>query len=280
MVLTTDLMVAGRHFLPTDAPDLVARKLLRVNLSDLAAMGAKPEGYLLGLAFADQLDPNFVHALAAGLKADQREFGCRLLGGDTVSGTGRLILSLTALGSVPVGEALRRNGARAGDDIYASGTIGDAALALMGLRGDLPDAVALRERYALPSPRLALGQRLRGIAGSCIDISDGLVADLGHICRQSGTGARIEAASVPLSDAAETLLHDRSELWPVVLGGGDDYELAFTVPPELRDRVMDAARDAGIAVHRIGCIIEGAGVEVLDAAGRPMDVGVGGFRHN
>lgn len=279
MVLTTDMMVAGRHFLPEDAPDLIARKLLRVNLSDLAAMGAEPEGYLLGLAFADRLDADFARRFAAGLAADQQTFGIGLLGGDTVSGAGRLTLSLTAVGSAPTGEALRRSGAHIGDDVFVSGCVGDAALALKGLRGELAGAAALTERYYLPAPRLALGAKLRGVASACIDISDGLVADLGHICRRSGVGARIETAHVPLSDAAARLLQDRPELWPVVLGGGDDYELLFTAPAERQAAVLAAAEASGIAVHKIGAILGDEGVRVVDAAGRKIETGAGGFRH-
>lgn len=280
LVLTTDMMVAGRHFLPEDAPDLVARKLLRVNLSDLAAMGAEPEGYLLGLAFAERLDADFARRFAAGLASDQRAFGIGLLGGDTVSGAGRLTLSLTAIGSLPTGEALRRSGAGLGDDIYVSGSIGDAALALKGLQGEIEGAAALAERYYLPVPRLALGRRLRGVASACIDVSDGLVADLGHICRRSGLGARIEADRVPLSDTAAELLRDRPALWPVVLGGGDDYELAFTAPPERRDAVRTAGEAAGATVHKIGAIREEDGVTVVDRAGRRLEMGSGGFRHS
>lgn len=280
IVLTTDMMVAGRHFLNEDAPDLIARKLLRVNLSDLAAMGAEPEGYLLGLAFADRLDVHFARRFAAGLATDQQAFGLSLLGGDTVSGAGRLTLSLTAIGSVPSGEALQRSGADIGDDIYVSGHIGDAALALKGLRGELEGAAALAERYYLPVPRLALGGKLRGVASACIDVSDGLVADLGHICRRSGVGARVEVDRVPLSEAAGALLRDHPALWPVVLGGGDDYELAFTAPPERREEVRASAEAAGVAVHKIGAILEEDGVEVVDRAGRRLEMGAGGFRHS
>jgi len=279
IVLTTDMMVAGRHFLNEDAPDLIARKLLRVNLSDLAAMGAEPEGYLLGLAFADRLDVHFARRFAAGLATDQQAFGLSLLGGDTVSGAGRLTLSLTAIGSVPSGEALQRSGADIGDDIYVSGHIGDAALALKGLRGELEGAAALAERYYLPAPRLALGIELRGVASACIDVSDGVVADLGHICRRSGVGARIEAAQLPMSGIAGRLLQDRPELWPVVLAGGDDYELLFAAPPDRQAAVSAAAQASGIAVHKIGAILGEVGVRVVDAAGERIEMGAGGFRH-
>lgn len=279
LVVTTDMMVAGRHFFSGDAPDLVARKLLRVNLSDLAAMGAEPEGYLLGLAFADGLDADFVRRFASGLAADQRAFGIALLGGDTVSGAGRLTLSLTALGSVPRGEALMRSGARPGERVYASGTIGDAALALLGFRGELAGTDGLSERYYLPSPRLALGQNLRGLASACIDVSDGLVADLGHICRRSGVGATIEAARLPLSAEAARLIDRQPDLCSVALTGGDDYELVFTVAAKNEKRLAAAAEAAGVTIREIGEITDGAGVTVLDRQGEPIALEAEGFRH-
>lgn len=204
LVFTKDMMVSGRHFFADDPADLVARKLLRVNLSDLAAMGARPLGYLLGFAFPDHLDEALARDFCRGLAQDQAEFGLRLYGGDTVSGAGSLILSLTAIGAVGQGRALRRKGAQPGDDVYVSGAIGEAALGLKALLGTLPPAVAripdfaaikdaLINRYHLPRPRVALGMALAGHASAAIDISDGLLADLGHICEQSDCAMEIEA---------------------------------------------------------------------------------------
>jgi len=279
LVTTNDMMVAGRHFFEGDAPDLLARKLLRVNLSDLAAMGAEPIGYLLGLAFAGDLDPAWARRFAQGMGTDQRAFACRLLGGDTVGGAGRLTLSLTALGSVPQEAALLRSGARAGDDVYVSGTLGDAALALRGLRGELEADAALIERYYLPTPRLALGVELRGLASACIDVSDGLVADLGHICARSGVGAELDGPAVPLSPPAQALIARQPELWPACLTGGDDYELVFTAPERARAEIAAAAEGAGAAVSRIGRLAAQDGVTVRDGAGKPIALETRGYRH-
>lgn len=286
LVFTKDLMAAGVHFPADEDAGLVARKLLRVNLSDLAAMGAAPRGYLLGLAAGPDTDIEWIRAFAAGLAEDQDTFGIGLWGGDTVSGAAGLVLSLTAIGSVPGGSgpdgagALRRNGAKPGDLIYVSGSIGDGALGLKCLQGDLPANEFLTARYRLPQPRIALGQALIGLATSCIDISDGLLADLGHLAAASACGAEVERDSLPLSDAARRLLSGDAGLWPVILAGGDDYELLFTAPGERRDAVQAAARESGTAITVIGRVTEGRGVLLLDEAGNPVKVDGGGFQHH
>lgn len=279
IVLTKDLMIAGRHFFESDPSERVARKLLRVNLSDLAASGAEPLGYLLGLAFPDRLDPPLARALAAGLAQDQETFGCRLLGGDTVSGAGRLMLSLTAVGAVPEGEGLHRFGARAGDLVFVSGTIGDAALGLLARRGEIAGDPLFAERLDLPTPRLALGAALRGIASAVIDVSDGLAADLGHLCTESGTGARIESARLPLSPPAREALAGRPDLLAALLTGGDDYELLFTAPPTARDAVEAAARCARTPVSEIGVMTSPQSLHILDRDGRPLTLARAGFEH-
>ena len=279
IVLTKDMMIAGVHFFPDDAPELVARKLLRVNLSDLAAMGAAPIGYLLGLAFANGIDESYARRFAHGLARDQQEFGCRLLGGDTVAGAERLVLSLTALGHVPEGTALRRTGAKPDDRIFVSGTIGDAALALLALRGAGTADPALTERYYLPTPRLALGAALRGLATAAIDISDGLAADLGHLCRESGVGAEIHAGSLPLSPAARACLDADPHLMATVLGGGDDYELLFTAPAARRQAIEAAAARAEITVAEIGRITAQEGVSIRAADGSLIALERLGFEH-
>jgi thiamine-monophosphate kinase len=267
LVVAADAMVAGVHFLPEDPPETIGRKLLRTNLSDLAAMGAVPLGYLMTTAFPRGTGEAWVAAFAAGLALDQAEFGLTLLGGDTVSIPGPMTLSLTILGHVAPGTALRRNGARPGDALWVSGTIGDGALGLRVLQGALPPDAALAARYRLPQPRLGLGQALVGVASACMDVSDGLVQDLGHICRASGCGAVLHAAQVPLSPGAAA----HPGLLALCLTGGDDYELLFAAPP-------GAAVPPGAT--RIGACVAGPPeVTVLDATGAPMRLDRQGWSH-
>lgn len=277
-IVASDMLVAGVHFRAGDPPDTVAARALRANLSDLAAMGASPHGYLMALALPPELaresgegGRGWAAAFAAQLARDQAEFGVGLLGGDTTATPGPLTVSIAALGFVEAGRALRRSGARPGDALYVSGTVGDAALALA-----LPDAEpALEERFRRPEPRLALGRALVGVATAAIDISDGPVADIGHICRASGVAARLRAAAVPLSPAARARLRAAPELLETVLAGGDDYELAFAVPPARRAAL--AALPA--PVTEIGVIEAGAGVTVIGADGAPMPLAREGWRH-
>ncbi len=276
LVVSADAMVQGVHFLPDDPPDLVARKLLRTNLSDLAAMGAAPLGYLLTVSVPRGTPDAWFAAFAAGLAADQAEFAIPLLGGDTTSTPGPVSLSLTIIGTVAPGAALRRNGARPGDGIWVTGTIGDGALGLLAAQGALEDPDGyLAGRYRLPRPRLALGQRLAGIAHAAMDISDGLVQDLGHLCRASGVGATIEATLVPLSKAAA-----RADRLPLCLTGGDDYELLLAVPPGAESALAAAAQATGIPVTRIGAVASGAAeVRVIGHDGAPLALSRGGWSH-
>jgi thiamine-monophosphate kinase len=279
LVLTKDAMVAGVHFLADDPPGQIAQKLLRVNLSDLAAMGAAPLGYLLALARAKDTSDEWLAGFCAGLAADSAAFGISLLGGDTVSTPGPLTLSLTAIGEAPADAALLRRGAGPGDDVWVSGTLGDAALGLKVLQRELEvadDARAwLVERYRLPRPRLALGQALRGLASAAIDVSDGLVADLGHILEVSGVGAELHAEALPLSAAARGLPGARD----AALSGGDDYELLFTAPPERRDALGALARRLDLPLSRIGAIHAEPGLRVLDETGRELAVRRTGWQH-
>ena len=286
LVVTADAMVEGVHFLPEDPPGLVGRKLIRVNLSDLAAMGARPRGYLLTVAVSDRIDETWIEELAAGLAADQREFEIGLFGGDTVSTPGPLTLSLTAIGEVTSGRALARSTAHPGDHVYVSGTVGDGALGLLALRGALAglretDCAALAARYRLPQPRLSLGQSLagQGLATAAIDVSDGLVADLGHIAGTSKLGARIEAASVPLSAAGRRAVEARPELREAVLTGGDDYELLFTAPSARAPEVEALAGALDLPVTRVGAMVEGDDVRVLDEAGEELPLPRAGWTH-
>ena len=278
LLVAKDAVVADVHFLADDPPDLIAGKLLRVNLSDLAAMGAEPLGYLTALARPKHITDAWLRRFAAGLMVDQQRFGCHLLGGDTTSTHGPLTLSLTILGLVPRGAALLRSGAKAGDDLWVSGTLGDAALGLRVLRGlaaTEDETLALVDRYRTPRPRLALGRALRGLATAAIDVSDGLVADLGHICETSGVAATLEVASLPLSPVARGIPGARE----AALAGGDDYELLFTVPPARRGEIEALAATLGHGLTRIGRIEPGSGVRVIDPDGRERPLDRLGWRH-
>jgi thiamine-monophosphate kinase len=276
--------VASVHFRAEDPPDLVARKALRVNLSDLAAMGAEPAGYTLAAMLPRDIEEGWIAGFAAGLAADQAEFGVSLLGGDTTATPGPLSLSITVFGLVPAGRALLRRGARPGDLVAVSGTIGDGALGLDAVTGALAgltadDLAFLAGRYRLPQPRLRLGRALRGLASAALDLSDGLVADLGHIAAVSGVGMRLDAAKIPLSPAgARALAADGARL-ARVLAGGDDYELALTISPENSTKLAAIAAATAIPVTVIGEVIAGQGVRVEDAAGRAIALGAGGYAH-
>jgi thiamine-monophosphate kinase len=280
LVLAADAMVAGVHFLPDDPPATIGRKLLRVNLSDLAAMGAAPLGYLMTVALPKGTAPEWLDAFAAGLAADQARFGLSVLGGDTVSTPGPVALSLTILGTVPPGQALLRKGARPGDELWVSGTIGDGALGLRAAGGTLADDGFLAGRYRLPEPRLALGQALRGVARAAMDVSDGLVQDCGHLCRLAECGAEIESDAVPLSAGARAALATDPALLPLILSGGDDYELLFAAPPEDAPRVAEAGRAARTPVTRIGRFTGRApDVIVFAPDGSALNLPRGGWSH-
>ncbi len=234
LVITKDAISEGIHYLGNENPALIARKLLRVNLSDLAAMGALPYCYFLAIALPSPFSEQYIADFSAGLKADQEEFSIHLAGGDTIATTAAATFSITALGLLPSGTALRRNSAMPGEAIYVSGTLGDAALGLQiiknnGNNGKLSEN-SLINRYLLPQPRISLGKELRDKATSCTDISDGLLADLENICTSSSVGAEINLESLPLSQAAQEFLADNPQLLPLIYSGGDDYELLFTMP--------------------------------------------------
>jgi thiamine-monophosphate kinase len=278
VILTKDMFVEGRHFFATTEAGQIAQKLLRVNLSDLAASGATPCGYLLGLALPDGMDRDWLIAFRDGLAADQEEFGIELWGGDTVSAPS-LMLSLTAVGTVPEGSAISRFGARAGDALYVSGTIGDAALGFQCLAQELPANAHFIGRLLKPQPRLALGEALRGLATAAVDISDGLVADVGHLANASGVGAVIERAKVPLSTEANELVDKAAECWPAILSGGEDYELAFTLAPERTVKLDEVSLRAGVSLTWIGKITDSEEVIVLDEMDNPVQLERMGFVH-
>jgi len=284
LVLKTDALIAGVHFLKSDPGDMVARKLLRVNLSDLAAKGARPIVYMLAAMLPASLEYGWLQCFAQGLKADQDEFGIVLAGGDTDATPGPLALSLTVIGAIPAGQRLLRSAAKVGDAVFVSGTIGDGALGLAAILGQLDgvpqsDADFLVNRYRLPRPRLELGQRLRGLVHATMDISDGLVGDLQHICDASHVGATIEISRLPLSDAARAMLTIAPVWVETVIGGGDDYELLFTAPPSHQEALTSLGRNVGVPITRIGSIDVGKRVRVLDADGQEIVPRTTGYHH-
>lgn len=286
LVVTTDALVAGVHFRPIDPPDLVARKALRVNLSDLAAMGAKPLGLLVAACFPKDADEDWFKTFARGLAQDKAEFGVPIIGGDTVSTPGPFTLAVTALGEVEESQALKRSAARAGDVILVSGTIGDGALGLDALEGRLghlfeDERKWLADRYLLPRPRLELGAAVSRSrkAHAGMDISDGLLADLAHICKASGLGADLNASEIPLSSPARAALKADSKLLGRILAGGDDYELLLTSPPSAVPALQECASRCRQNLTTIGVMREGEGVAVQDASGRELSVQDKGWRH-
>ena len=280
--VSSDMLVDGRHFLSTTPPAHLGHKALAVNLSDLAACGAKPVAFTLALALP-LIDEAWLKGFSQGLWALADEHGCELVGGDTTQGP--LNICITVFGEVPPGDAMLRQHAQAGDDIYVSGTVGDARLALEVFRGTLSlDAQhfeAARIRMEQPTPRVALGQALRGVANAAIDISDGLVGDLGHILQRSKVGAVLTtdwvADSAAISPALQTLPFNRR--LDMALAGGDDYELLFTAAPDQADAVQDAANASGVSVTCIGRITANAGLQVLDAHGVAMSRRFASFDH-
>ena len=284
-VVTTDALIAGVHFRSTDPPDSVGAKALAVNLSDLAAMGANPLGYTLILALPEDWTADWAAGFSAGLAAAQQRHGIRLLGGDTVAANGSLTIGVTAFGTVGEGSQLMRSGAAAGDDIWVSGNIGDAALALAIARaGDneqlaAPEYEYLLDRLRRPEPRVALGQNLIGLASAAIDISDGLAADLGHLCRASAIGAEIKTESIPVSAAARNCLAAPTYGMDVILGGGDDYELLFTVSSSAAGKVIAAGEMSDCKVTRIGRTNAENVVRFVGPDGKQMEIEKPGWGH-
>src|SRR5262245_32832173 len=279
LVLTTDALVGGVHFFPDDPADLVARKALRVNLSDLAAKGAKPAGFLLSLALPKETEQTWLKSFAHGLGADARGYDCPLLGGDTDRTPGPVTISIAAFGTLPRGTMVLRTGAQVGDRVVVPGTIADAALGLV-LRHD-PDAARcwklapaqvhhLARRYLLPQPRNGLAEALRLNARGGMDVSDGLVGDLGKLCAASGVGAEIEVARVPLSSAARKAVAAEAGRIETVLTGGDGYEVLATVAPRKLAALRRAAAAAGVPLTEIGTISKGGGACFLDQHGKPL----------
>lgn len=284
LVLKTDAIIGGVHFFPDDAADSVAQKALRVNLSDLAAKGATPLGFLLSLALPREIGEDWLRAFAQGLRGDAEAFACPLFGGDTDRTPGPITISIAMVGSVPQGSMVRRAGAKPGDRVFVSGTIGDAALGL-GLRQGAGWTLtgAQREhllvRYLLPQPRNALAEAVRTHASASMDVSDGLAGDLAKLCRVSQVAAEIEVARVPLSDAARAVLAADPTMGETALSGGDDYEIVCTVPQAKAESFRAAAQAAQVAVTEIGRIVAGEGARFLDANGIALAFKRASFSH-
>ena len=286
LAISTDMLVEGRHFFSDVSPHSLGHKALAVNLSDLAACGARPVAFTLALALP-RIDERWLQEFSRGLLALADEHGCELIGGDTTQGP--LTICITVYGEVPHGQALLRSGARVGDDIYVSGTLGDAHLALESLRGHVelpPDVLAqARIRLEQPAPRVALGKALRGIATSAIDISDGLVGDLGHVLKASAVGARVDTHITMNLIAAGDKINcfrdqfDTQKQLRTVFSGGDDYELAFTAPPAARPAVTAASVSSNTPVTRIGIIESEPGLRLVDGDGLPVDGQFSSFDH-
>lgn len=278
LAISTDMLVSGRHFFPDVEPQALGHKALAVNLSDLAAMGAEPRAFTLALALP-AADPDWVGPFADGMLALADAHGCELVGGDTTGGP--LTISVTVFGDVPHRQALRRDAARPGDDIWVSGTLGDARLALGDCRGEWllpePDYSALRPRMERPTPRVALGVALRGVAHAALDVSDGLIGDLGHILSRSAVGALVDVDALPRS--AVLARQSRECQLECTLAGGDDYELCFTAPIGARDTLAATSDRLGLRLTRIGTITAEAGLRLVDHDGAPAPYDGTSFDH-
>ncbi|GAB3538920.1 thiamine-phosphate kinase [Noviherbaspirillum agri] len=278
LAISTDMLVEGRHFFPDPDPFSLGHKCLAVNLSDLAAMGAEPVGFSLALALPDAR-PEWLAPFAEGMLTLADLHRCELIGGDTTKGP--LNICITVFGEVPPGQALRRDGARAGDDIWISGTLGDARLALAACNRevmlDAPQFEQASARLHAPTPRVPLGIALRGIANAAIDLSDGLVGDLGHILERSQAGATLAVDALPFGPVLSQQTQDMRRHF--ALAGGDDYELCFTVPQARRDAVLAAAQRAGVAVTRVGSIDAAPGLRLVDGTGALLDLRLHSFDH-
>jgi thiamine-monophosphate kinase len=288
IVVTTDAIVEGVHFLASDPPDTIARKALRVNLSDLAAKGAAPAGFVLTLALP-AVEDTWLTSFAHGLGSDAGLFGCPLLGGDTVSTPGPRMISITAFGRVPPGKMIRRSGAKPGDRVVVTGTIGDAVLGLDILRGGVAAGILAKDaaatamligRYRVPQPRNALARAVRDHAHAAMDVSDGLAGDLAKLCAASGVSAVIDAPGIPLSAPASALLAHGTVRMEALVSGGDDYEILCTIPEDRFAAFAHDAAAAGVAVISIGTVIAGTGApKFLDAQGREITLSRLSYSH-
>jgi thiamine-monophosphate kinase len=287
LIISTDALVQGIHFIGDESSDLIGKKCLRTNLSDMAAMGATPWTYTLSLILGSTLKnspENWLKGFVAGLAKDQETYDVRLVGGDSVVGTGPTVISITIIGKVNENGVLRRDGARNNDDVYVSGTVGDSAVGLQIIKGSIKcldnvDKIHLIDRYRLPQPRVELGAALVGVASAAMDVSDGLVQDIGHLCSESRLAAQINWPSIPLSKSIKSLVDNQKIPISLVMNGGDDYELLFTAHINSRNLIEKISRDMDTRITRIGRMTAGSNVLVLDNDERPIASMGTGFRH-
>lgn len=284
LVITKDALAEDVHFFSDDPPHLIAQKALRVNLSDLAAKGAEPVGYLLALCLPENWSEQWMHSFCDGLASDQKKYGISLFGGDTIKSPDGLVISVTAIGSAPLGKAVQRNGAVAGDIFYVTGTLGDSALGLQIRKSSHPEwdethRTFLEGRYLLPEPRTGLSEVLSEFASAAMDVSDGVFADIRHLCEASGIGAQIRIADLPLSDAAQHVIGSDPSFKGTVFLGGDDYELLLAVPPALKEKFEQAARQKGVSVTPIGTATNETDIAILDEDGKPISFSARGYAH-
>lgn len=276
LVITKDAIIENVHFLPSDSAFDIAVKLMAVNLSDLAAKGAKPVGYFLAIMFPKNTSEKWLEEFASGISNMIKLYGGAVLGGDTTSHNGALALSLTAIGQVKTGAMIKRSGAKTGDDIYVSGTIGDSFLGLNILQGKIKgESDYLVSRYKKPQPRVELGLNLVDIANSSIDVSDGLLADLGHICEASGLGAIINPDVITLSEDAEKFIDIKYSH----LSGGDDYEILFTAKPEHEQKIQQISDKLQLKITKIGNITSSCGVKLINSQGEEVIIEKTGYSH-
>lgn len=277
LAVSTDTLVEGIHFFAGTDAESLGHKSLAVSLSDLAAMGAEPCWVSLALTLpAGEADVSWLEAFSDGFLSLAGQHGLQLIGGDTTSGP--LSITVTIHGLVRPASALKRSAAEVGDSVFVSGLLGDAALAVQQLQQNELPSPSIRDALELPDPRVSLGMALVGIASACIDISDGLLADLGHICKASGCAAELELAKLPLSDEMRAYIKNTAD-WRKVLAGGDDYELCFTVPAARRQAVLDLAGELDIPLTEIGLIKDGNGIRCLDQNGKAVTISETGYRH-
>ncbi len=284
LIFTTDAIASGVHFFPDDPPGQLARKALRVNLSDLAAKGAKPLGFLLSLSLLKDVSESWLSSFAAGLKDDADAYGCALLGGDTDRTPGPLTVSIAMIGSLPSGTMVKRSGARPGDAIMVTGKIGDAALGVQLRRGaswklPLEAREYLLSRYLLPQPRNALAEALRAHASAAMDVSDGLAGDLAKLCRVSQVAATVAVKDLPLSDAARAVIQAEPEQLETAVTGGDDYEILCTVPPGKVASFRSAAAAENVPLTQIGVVAEGEGASFIGPDNKPMALSRPSYSH-